>query len=123
MRGAVLEPDPVLTLTLVNSFSGESPRTLDICFLFLTAPLQAIADVHGAVLEPDPALTLTRVNSFSGESPRTLAWPPHSEEVVFAAGSTVVAMQVDRQLAAVGRRIGGSWRAIGLQLTASALRF
>lgn len=59
------------------------------------ATTQSMADLHGAVLEPDPALTLVRVNAYTGEFVRTLVWPPHSEELVFTAGSVVVAMRAD----------------------------
>jgi hypothetical protein len=51
--------------------------------------------VHSPVLEPDPVLTLTRVNAYTGEFTRTVVWPPHSNEVVFTAGSVVVAMRED----------------------------
>ncbi len=47
------------------------------------------------MLEPDPAITLVRLNAFNGATPRALAWPAHSDELVFAAGAAVVAMRAD----------------------------
>lgn len=70
---------------------GARTPTRDSHFLLLF--LQMVADVHGAVLEPDPIITLERVNAYTGEFVRTVAWPPHSDEVVFTAGSVIVAMQ------------------------------
>lgn len=69
---------------------------------------QAVTQIHGAMLEPDPAITLTRINAYTGEFVRTVVWPPHSNEVVFTAGSVIVAMQAHVNDPVVGSGLLGN---------------
>jgi hypothetical protein len=58
---------------------------------------QAVEDLQPAPAfpPPEPELTLVRINAFTGEFTRVLAWAPHSDELVFAAASAIVAMRAD----------------------------
>ncbi|KAK9823925.1 hypothetical protein WJX72_006401 [[Myrmecia] bisecta] len=89
-------PTKPLVHVVASTLFAEPPSALPNPQDRLDSALPAAAAVpEPNILQPDPALELERINGYTGEYTRLMLWAPNSPEVVFAAASTIVVMNVN----------------------------